>query len=135
MEKLLDTHNRLTIATEQQPSASPNNSNLPQTEHDVFRNKNIEHYHAVDLQSDVEVVIENGSTEAKLLLLQGKPIDEPVVQHGPFVMNSKIEIQQAFNDYHQTQFGGWPWSTRDQVHDKSRGRFALHADGKLETKG
>lgn len=97
--------------------------------------KNIEYYHAVDLQSDVEVVIENGSTEAKLLLLQGKPIDEPVVQHGPFVMNSKIEIQQAFNDYHQTQFGGWPWSKRDQVHDKSRGRFALHADGKLETKG
>ena len=68
------------------------------------------------------------------MLLQGKPIDEPVVQHGPFVMNSKIEIQQAFNDYHQTQFGGWPWSKRDQVHDKSRGRFALHADGKLETK-
>jgi hypothetical protein len=47
-------------------------------------------------------------------------------------MNTKEEIQQAFNDYHQTQFGGWPWARLDMVHPKSKGRFAKHADGTLE---
>ena len=77
----------------------------------------------------------NGDEVSKVLILQGKPINEPVVQHGPFVMNSRAEIQQAFEDYHQTQFGGWPWERYDQVHDRSKGRFALHSDGTEEVKG
>ena len=68
----------------------------------------IESYHSVDLLADQKVIIENGSKDAFLLSLQGKPINEPVVQHGPFVMNSSAEIQEAFNDYRKTQFGGWP---------------------------
>jgi hypothetical protein len=56
------------------------------------------------------------------------------MQYGPFVMNTKAEINQAFEDYHQTQFGGWPWPRYDQVHDRSKTRFAKHADGKLEIK-
>ena len=69
-----------------------------------------------------------------LLLLQGKPINEQVVQHGPFVMNSGAEIQQAFNDYHKTQFGGWPWSRYDNVHSREIGRFAKYSDGRKEIK-
>ena len=97
-----------------------------------MENKAIKPYHAVVLLSDQKVTIKNGNTASKLLLLQGKPIDEPVVQHGPFVMNSRQEIHEAFEDYQKDQFGGWPWSRIDPVHDRSKGRFALHADGRVE---
>jgi hypothetical protein len=64
--------------------------------------------------------------------LQGKPIGEHVIQYGPFVMNTKEEINQAFEDYHATQFGGWPWKKYDHVHARDLGRFAKHADGRME---
>ncbi|HRI11690.1 MAG TPA: pirin-like C-terminal cupin domain-containing protein [Verrucomicrobiota bacterium] len=38
-------------------------------------------------------------TDAQLLAMDGEPFAEPVVGHGPFVMNSRAEIDQAFEDY------------------------------------
>ncbi|MES2621162.1 MAG: pirin-like C-terminal cupin domain-containing protein, partial [Bacteroidota bacterium] len=96
--------------------------------------KTIGKYSAVELRAEMDVQLQNGTTETGILLLQGKPISEPVIQYGPFVMNTKEEINQAFEDYHKTQFGGWPWGRYDQVHPRDKGRFAKHADGKLETK-
>jgi redox-sensitive bicupin YhaK (pirin superfamily) len=84
----------------------------------------IKPYHSLQLLADEPVIIENGADDAYLLLLQGMPINEPVVQHGPFVMNTAEEIQQAFSDYRKTQFGGWPWERYDMVHARERGRFA-----------
>ena len=84
------------------------------------------------LRGDAEVPLVAGSEPVELLLLQGKPIGEPVVAYGPFVMNTPAEIQQAFADYRRTQFGGWPWPTDDPVHGREQGRFARHADGKVE---
>jgi len=66
-------------------------------------------------------------------MLQGKSINEPVVQYGPFVMNTQKEIEEAFEDYIKTQFGGWPWPTRNQIHSREKGRFALYADGTEES--
>lgn len=86
------------------------------------------------MNPSVETVLETGSSAVSIFILQGKPINEQVMQYGPFVMNTKEEIKQAFDDYHRTQFGGWPWPRYDQVHDRSKNRFALHADGKLEEK-
>jgi redox-sensitive bicupin YhaK (pirin superfamily) len=89
----------------------------------------VKNYHAVELLADQPAIIENGNAEAFLLLLQGCPINEPVVQHGPFVMNTAEEIHQAFSDYRKTQFGGWPWKRYDNVHDREKGRFARYSDG------
>jgi redox-sensitive bicupin YhaK (pirin superfamily) len=87
---------------------------------------------AVRVQGDAEVAIRAGDGGAELLLLQGRPIGEPVVQYGPFVMNSPQEIQQAFADYRRTQFGGWPWPVDGPVHAREAGRFARHVDGRVE---
>ncbi len=91
-------------------------------------------YSAAEMIGDIDVELIAGNEEVSILLLQGRPIGEIVMQYGPFVMNTKQEIQQAFEDYHATQFGGWPWPKFDQVHDRSNLRFAIHADGREERK-
>lgn len=88
--------------------------------------------HAVRLLPDVSVELMAGASEIELLLLQGRPIGEPVAQGGPFVMNTEEEIQQAYADYMRTQFGGWPWPADDHVHPREEGRFARHVDGRME---
>ncbi|NQT63784.1 MAG: pirin family protein [Candidatus Marinimicrobia bacterium] len=96
--------------------------------------QNIPEYHALEISSSDEIHIKNGSTQSRLLLLQGKPIGEPVVRYGPFVMNTQTEIQKAFDDYRATEFGGWPWDRRDPVNPADQGRFARYSDGTEEIK-
>ncbi len=87
---------------------------------------------AMELRCDSDLELVNGSTASELLMLQGRPIAEAVVQHGPFVMNSQAEIHQAFADYRQTQFGGWPWADSAPIHGPQARRFARHTDGRSE---
>jgi redox-sensitive bicupin YhaK (pirin superfamily) len=87
---------------------------------------------AVEVRAQESVEFVNGTNVSELLMLQGRPIAEPVAQHGPFVMNTRAEIEQAFEDYRQTEFGGWPWNGPDPVHPRDKGRFALHANGQRE---
>ena len=90
--------------------------------------------HVIETSPLEDVTIVNGNAESKLLLLQGNPIGEPVVQKGPFVMNTEEEIKQAYSDYVTTQFGGWPWPEKEHTHDRTTGRFALYEDGTKEMK-
>lgn len=99
-----------------------------------IQGETVSHSNLIAIHPNQDITIENGEEAASLLMLQGKPINEPVVQHGPFVMNSQEEIMQAFEDYRRTQFGGWPWPQQEQVHGKEKGRFALYADGTEEVR-
>jgi redox-sensitive bicupin YhaK (pirin superfamily) len=54
---------------------------------------------AAVFSSDGEVQVRAGSNGARFLLLAGRPLGEPVVQYGPFVMNTREEIEQAIRDY------------------------------------
>ena len=95
-------------------------------------NREIEVDRLVYLAPDLEIMIKNGTEEGFLLILEGRPIKEPVAKYGPFVMNTQEEIQQAFSEYQRTEFGGWPWDEREVVHPRDKGRFALHDDGRQE---
>ena len=88
--------------------------------------------HGADLVPGAAISLRNGEQPTSLLLLQGKPISEPVAKYGPFVMNTQEEIHQAMQEYRDTEFGGWPWPKAEHVHARDKGRFALYPDGHLE---
>jgi quercetin 2,3-dioxygenase len=90
----------------------------------------LNHGHRVD--PTVAIELKNGDAKSQVLMLQAKPIGEPVVSYGPFVMNTREEIQRAFLDYQSTQFGGWPFEQNDPTHGKESKRFAIHSNGKRE---
>ena len=69
-----------------------------------FGNKTVDVLHSLRLRSDAALPIRNGDQAARLLLLQGRPINEPVAQHGPFVMNTPQEIEQALHDLRTGRF-------------------------------
>lgn len=86
------------------------------------------------LDGNADIILQNGSKKSSFLLLEGEPIGEPVASYGPFVMNTQQEIQDAYNDFHQTAFGGWPWKTSDPVLLREQGRFANYSNGKVENR-
>ena len=61
------------------------------------------------------VLVKAGTEGATLLVLSGEPIDEPVVGYGPFVMNSRAEIETAMDDFRRGKFGRMPAAARTRV--------------------
>ncbi len=88
---------------------------------------------AVQLRPGRGVEMVGGTTPTRVLLLQGRPIGEPVAKQGPFVMNTREELAQAFSDYRRTGFGGWPWSRADPAHPADETRFAGPPGGRRES--
>lgn len=84
------------------------------------------------LDGNEKITLVNGEKTSHMLLLEGEPINEPIANYGPFVMNTMDEIKQAMADYRATGFGGWPWDRNDPVHTGEKMRFAKYADGTFE---
>lgn len=94
--------------------------------------KEVSYHSEINVAAETPLELSNTSVgKAEFLMLQGRPIGEPVVQHGPFVMNTRAEIVQAFHDYQRTRFGGWPWPEDAVVFPAEKGRFAQEG-GKAE---
>ncbi len=91
--------------------------------------KSIQLNHGIEVEASKEIKLSASDKDAKVLILQGKPINEPVAKYGPFVMNTDEELQNAMDEFRRTQFGGWPWRYPDNVHETNRGRFAKYPDG------
>ncbi len=101
----------------------------------VVDGETLESHMALELRGTANVEFVNGDVESEFLLMQEKPIGEALAQHGPFVMNTRQELQQAFADYQRTHFDGWPWPDDGPVHrEASRDRFARHVDGQVDTR-
>ena len=65
----------------------------------------------------------SGKNKCAFLILQGRPIGEPIRSSGPMVMNTNEELRKAFQDFDRTQFGGWPWKSNDVVFPRAKERF------------
>jgi len=99
----------------------------------TINGKGVKSMNGIKVDSSEDLTLKNGpNEEARILVLQGRPIKEPVAQHGPFVLNTQQELQQAFTDYRRTQFGGWPWERDDEFLPTDHPRFARHPDGRTE---
>lgn len=61
--------------------------------------------HFALFENDGEDFTIEAETDAIVLILSGAPIKEPIAAHGPFVMNTKAELVQAFDDYNKGKFG------------------------------
>lgn len=61
--------------------------------------------HFVLMENDGENFLFEASEDAVVLVLSGEPINEPIAAHGPFVMNTRQELVQAFNDFNNGKFG------------------------------
>ena len=89
--------------------------------------------HRIELAAEQPVPLQAGPDATALLLLQGRPIAEPVARYGPFVMNTREELVTAFEDYQRGGFGGWPWGRPDPVHGPEPRRFATYPNGRTES--
>lgn len=72
------------------------------------KSREIDEFHCCVLEQSGTDDIEHkfrASKNSKFVLIGGEPLNEPIIQHGPVVMNTKEEIYQAFEDYQQGKNG------------------------------
>lgn len=91
--------------------------------------------HRARVRPDAALSLKAGAKGNRVLLMQGRPIGAPVANYGPFVMNTRRELEQAFEAYQATRFGGWAWASEAPTHGPDPARFARYPDGKVENPG
>jgi len=65
----------------------------------------VEGFYLADFNLDGEGITLTGTESARVLLLSGKPLNEPLATHGPFVMNNQTELLEAIRDYQMGKMG------------------------------
>lgn len=81
----------------------------------------------VRVVAQMALALANRSAQTvRLMLMQGVPLDEPVVRSTVYVTNTIEELHQAKRDFQRTQFGGWPWQSRQPMHGPGFERFASY---------
>jgi len=70
----------------------------------LYRAEAVENRHLILFDHGDEIVVSAGPQGLRFLLALGKPLNEPIAWHGPIVMNTKEEIQQALKDLQQNTF-------------------------------
>jgi redox-sensitive bicupin YhaK (pirin superfamily) len=73
----------------------------------LVNNAPVQMRHLVEFTHDDELITIAAKADTIILFGYAKPLNEPVVAQGPFVMNSEEEIAQAYEDYQQGKFGSW----------------------------
>ena len=91
----------------------------------IIDNKDVRNRSLIEIKDSCEFEVSSLGSDAFILLLQGKTINEPIVQYGPFVMNTTSEIKEAFNDFENTGFGDWNWSSQGPVHGRKNKKFSI----------
>jgi redox-sensitive bicupin YhaK (pirin superfamily) len=71
----------------------------------VINGEDVSTDHFVLFKNDGELIAVEANEDAILLVLSGEPIDEPIAQYGPFLMNTLEEVQQAIRDVNAGKFG------------------------------
>jgi quercetin 2,3-dioxygenase len=73
----------------------------------TLQDRNVPAHHMAILANDAQSdgVLIDATSDARVLLIAGQPLKEPIVQYGPFVMNSKQEIYQAVSDFREGRLG------------------------------
>jgi quercetin 2,3-dioxygenase len=73
----------------------------------IVNEKAVEALHLVEFSNDDEEIKISSTVDSVILFGHAKPLNEPVVAQGPFVMNTEQEIYEAYSDYRQGKFGSW----------------------------
>jgi len=111
-----DTLTDLFLSTIRFKSTGTLSFSIP-TDHNIFcyvirgeftiNDSSVEALHLVEFNNDDESVTIESNTDGIILFGHAEPFNEPVVAGGPFVMNSREEIQQAYQDFYDGKFGTW----------------------------
>lgn len=71
----------------------------------VNRQDHLNTDHFVLFRNDGDTFTIEAREEAVVLIISGEPIDEPIAAHGPFVMNTRAELKEAFDEFNRGVFG------------------------------
>lgn len=88
----------------------------------------VEGKRSLKLEGGSSFKIEALEDEIHLLLLEAEPMNEPIINDGPMIVNTMDEVLEGYRDYWDNQYGTWKWDANDPLHDKGTGRITSNGE-------